>query len=153
MTAVAPVARPSHRRHLSGQRAWIVFGGRADHLWQRLLRRGFRHCFAAIEDSCGWTVLDPLTGRLLVARLEVPAGFDLPGFYRRAGLLPVGPFPLEEPELGRGLRGAPFSCVAVCRAVLGPHAPFAMTPHGLFRALLGSHESRKKNLTSPIVPT
>ncbi|TCH97963.1 hypothetical protein EJV46_12160 [Roseococcus sp. SYP-B2431] len=153
MTAVAPAARPAHRRHLGGQRAWIVFGGRADHLWQRLLRRGFRHCFAALEDPHGWTVLDPLTGRLLVARLEVPAGFDLPGFYRRAGLLPVGPFPLEEPVLGRGLRGAPFSCVAVCRAVLGPHAPFAMTPHGLFHALVQSHESRKKYLTSFSVPT
>jgi hypothetical protein len=115
---------------MAQQRAWIVFGGRADHFWQRLLRRGFRHCFAALEDSRGWTVLDPLTGRLL-----------------------VGPFPLEEPELGRGMRGAPFSCVAVCRAVLGPHAPFAMTPHGLFRALAQSQESRKKNLTSSSAAT
>lgn len=152
MTAVNLVARPAHRRHPGEQRAWIVFGGRADHLWQRLLRRGFRHCFAALEDAGGWTVLDPLTGRLLVARLALPAGFDLPGFYRRAGLLPVGPFPLEEPALGRGLRGVPFSCVAVCRAVLGPHAPFAMTPHGLFRALTESRESRKKNLTRPHLP-
>lgn len=153
MTAVPPAARPGHRRHLGEQQAWIVFGGRPDHLWQRLLRRGFRHCFAALQDSRGWTVLDPLTGRLLVARLELPAGFDLPGFYRRAGLLPVGPFPLEEPALGHGLRGAPFSCVSVCRAVLGPHAPFAMTPHGLFRALMESRESRKKNLTEPSLPT
>lgn len=151
MTAAAPAARPSHRRHCGGQRAWIVFGGRADRPWQRLLRRGFRHCFAALEDRSGWTVLDPLTGRLLVARLDVPAGFDLPGFYRRAGLLPVGPFALEEPELGRGLRGIPFSCVAVCRAALGPHAPFAMTPHGLFRALTKSHKSRKKYLTGPFL--
>lgn len=147
MTAVAAAPRPAHRRHLAEQRAWIVFGGRADHPWQRLLRRGFRHCFAALEDPQGWTVLDPLTGRLLVARLDVPAGFDLPGFYCRAGLLPVGPFPLREADLGRGLRGAPFSCVALCRAVLGSHAPFAMTPHGLFRALTKSHESRKKNFT------
>lgn len=153
MTAVAPAAaRPAHRRHRDGQRAWIVFSGRADHPWQRLLRPGFRHCFAALEDARGWTVLDPLTGRLLAVRLEVPAGFDLPGFYRRAGLLPVGPFPLQEAELGRGLRGAPFSCVAVCRAVLGPHAPFAMTPHGLFQALTESQKSRKKNLTIPVIP-
>ena len=147
MTVAAAGARPAHRRHLARQQAWIVFGGRADHLWQRLLRRGFRHCFAALEDARGWTVLDPLTGRLLVARLDVPPGFDLPGFYRRAGLLPVGPFPLDEPALGPALRGAPISCVSICRAVLGPHAPFAMTPHGLFRALTRSEESRKKSLT------
>lgn len=138
---------------MPAQRAWIVFGGRADHLWQRLLRRGFRHCFAALEDARGWTVLDPLTGRLLTARLEVPPGFDLPEFYRRAGLLPVGPFALEEGDLGPGLRGAPFSCVALCRAVLGPHAPFAMTPHGLFRALSKLCDYRKKNLTSFIAST
>ncbi len=153
MTARRPVARPAHRRHLEAQRAWIVFGGRADHPWQRLLRRGFRHCFAALEDARGWTVLDPLTGRLLAARLDVPPGFDLPGFYRRAGLLPVGPFPLDEPARGAGLRGVPFSCVAVCRAALGPHAPFALTPHGLFRALLRGQENRKKFLTIPLIPT
>ncbi|HYZ31301.1 MAG TPA: hypothetical protein VE684_03345, partial [Crenalkalicoccus sp.] len=76
----------AHRRaaeHLA-QRAFIVFGGGAGQPWLRLLRPGFRHCFAALEDAAGWTVLDPLTGRLLVARLDLPPGFDLPGFYRRA---------------------------------------------------------------------
>jgi hypothetical protein len=145
--AAVSAARPSHRRHPDAQRVWIVFGGRADHPWQRLLRRGFRHCFAALEDARGWTVLDPLTGRLLAVRLEVPPGFDLPGFYRRAGLRPVGPFPLRESVPGRGMRGVPFSCVAVCRAVLGSQAPFAVTPYGLFRGLMKLSEIRKQNLT------
>ena len=139
--------RPGHRRQPAAQRVWIVFAGRADHAWQRLLRRGFRHCFAAIEDTQGWTVLDPLTGRLLLARIGVPAGYDLPGFYRRAGLLPVGPFPLEEASLGAPLRGVPLNCVSLCRAILGPHAPFALTPAGLCRALTARIESRKKYLT------
>jgi len=130
------------------QSVWIVFGGRADHAWQRLLRPGFRHCFAAIEDGTGWTVLDPLTGRLLLARLALPMGYDLPGFYRRAGLVPVGPFPLEDEVKGAPLWGAPLNCVSICRAILGPHAPFALTPAGLYRALSAHAESRKKNLTS-----
>lgn len=142
------VLRPGHRRHAAMQRAWIVFGGRADHAWQRLLRPGFRHCFAAIEDDQGWLVLDPLTGRLLLARLGVPAGFDLPGFYRRAGLNPLGPFALDESLVGAPLRGVPLNCVSLCRAVLGPHAPFAMTPAGLHRRLSRRIESRKKNLTT-----
>ena len=33
------------------QQAWIVFGGGADMAWQRLLRPGFRHCFAALADA------------------------------------------------------------------------------------------------------
>ncbi|UPY36602.1 hypothetical protein [Sediminicoccus sp. KRV36] len=142
-----PRPRPGHRRNLAVQQAWIVFGGSADHAWQRLLRPGFRHCFAAIEDAAGWMVLELLSGRLLLARLSVPAGYDLPGFYRRAGLKPVGPFPLEEQTAGAPLRGVPLNCVSLCRAVLGPHAPFALTPAGLHRTLSTRIESRKKYLT------
>ena len=137
-----------HRRASLEQRVWIVFGGRADHLWQRVLRPGFRHCFAAVEDDTGWLVLDPLTGRLLLGRLDVPPGFDLPRFYRRAGLRPVGPFILDEPARGVGLGLAPYSCVALCRAVLGPHAPFALTPYGLYCQLITRALNRKKSLTS-----
>lgn len=117
------------------QRVWIVFGGRADLPWQRLLRPGFRHCFAAIDDAAGWLVLDPLSRRLVAARLELPAGFDLPGFYRRAGLTPLGPFRPAPPSGGLLPELQPFTCVAVCRAVLGAVAPMALTPHGLYREL------------------
>lgn len=140
--------RPSHRRLGGGQQAWIVFAGRADHGWQRWLRPGFRHCFAALEGPEGWLVVDPLSGRLLVTRLDVPSGFDVPGFYRRAGMRAVGPFPLDESALGRRPGFAPMTCVSVCRAVLGPHAPFALTPHGLYRRLATRLADRKKNLTS-----
>ena len=141
------MTRLAHRRveTEAGQRVWIAFGGEADQPWLRLLRRGFRHCFAAIGDEQGWTVLEPLSGRLMVARLPVPAGFDLPGFYRRAGLAVLGPF---EPAPARGASAPslmPFTCVGLCRALLGPGAPFALTPFQLFNALGG--ESRKKVLT------
>jgi hypothetical protein len=137
---------------MPAQRAWIIFAGRADHGWQRWLRPGFRHCFAAIEDSQGWLVLEALTGRLLLARLEVPSGFDAPGFYRRAGMIAVGPFPLEEADLGRVRGPWPMNCVSICRGVLGPHAPFALTPHGLYRALTIRVLNRKINLTHGVSP-
>ena len=114
---------------------WVAFSGQADHAWLRLLRPGFRHCFAALRDATGWTVLDPLTGRLLVARLDVPAGFDLPAFDRRAGLAVLGPFAPSAPGGGAARMLQPFSCVALCRAVLGAQAPWAWTPHGLYCAL------------------
>ena len=117
------------------QQAWIVFGGGADMVWQRLLRPGFRHCFAALADTAGWTVLEPLSGRLVVARLDLPPGFDLPRFYRRAGLVVLGPFPPAEPRPRPLPALVPMSCVGLCRAVLGPGAPWALTPFGLFRAL------------------
>jgi hypothetical protein len=141
--------RPGHRRAAAEQpqQVFIAFGGEADQLWLRPLRRGFRHCFAALHDASGWTVLDPLSGRLLVARLDLPAGFDLPGFYRRAGLAVLGPYTPGEPR-GRWLPPlTPFTCVALSRALLGPVAPLAVTPHGLFRALEKSARTRKNIFT------
>ncbi len=131
------------------QEVWIAFGGQADQAWLRPLRRGFRHCFAALRDEGGWTVLEPLSGRLLVARLGVPAGFDLPGFYRRAGLAVLGPF-VPGPVRGRWVPPLlPFTCVGLCRAVLGAGAPFAVTPFGLFRRLAKIlHENRNNVLTA-----
>lgn len=138
------MTRVAHRRLDAdgAQRIWIAFGGEADQPWLRPLRRGFRHCFAALGDEAGWTVLEPLSGRLLVARLPVPAGFDLPGFYRRAGLAVIGPFAPAAPQPRRMPNLSPFTCVGLCRALLGPEAPFALTPYGLFRAL-GGREAQK----------
>lgn len=145
------MTRLSHQRLIEegpGQRIWLVFGGEADQPWLRMLRPGFRHCFAALADEAGWTVIEPLSGRLLVARLPVPAGFHLPGFYARAGLSVLGPFLASAPFARRLPAIAPLSCVSVCRALLGPDAPFALTPYGLFRALGGVSMNRKKVLTS-----
>jgi hypothetical protein len=125
-----------HRRVADSQdqAMWIAFGGGADQGWMRLLRPGFRHCFAALRDEFGWTVLDPLSRRLLVTRLEVDAGFDLPGFWRRAGCQVLGPFVPGAPTQGWPAV-LPLSCVSVCRALLGPAAPYAVTPYGLYRGL------------------
>lgn len=142
-------ARPAHLRAVQAaeQKAFIVFGGGAELPWLRPLRRGFRHCFAALEDEAGWTVLDPLSGRLVVARLDLPPGFDLPAFYRRAGLRVLGPFAPGGPRRSALPPVAPFSCVSLCRAVLGAEAPFALTPFGLFRALVRRRGTRKIILT------
>ena len=141
------MTRPSHHNRHAGQEAWIVFGGGTDMAWQRLLRPGFRHCFAALRDDAGWLVLDPLSGCLVLARIDVPAGFDLPGFYRRAGLDPVGPFSVGAARATALPALLPMNCVGLCRAVLGGDAPFALTPFGLHSALTIQLENRKKNLT------
>jgi len=144
--------RLAHRRMASdaGQRLFIVFGGRADHWWLRLLAPGFRHCFAAIADANGWTILDPLSQRLLVQRLPLDATFDLPAVYARAGLSVLGPF---APSMARARLLPPLlplTCVALCRALLGPDAPFALTPAALFRRLQKAQRDRKINLTSSV---
>lgn len=141
--------RPAHRRaaERQPQQAWLAFGGGADQAWLRPLRRGFRHCFAVLREAEGWTVLDPLSGRLLVVRLNLPVGFDLPAFYRRSGLAVLGPYAPAAPRASWLPPLLPHSCVALCRSVLGPGAPFALTPHGLYRRLQENSETRKKVLT------
>lgn len=133
---VAARGGAGHRRAAESrpQLLWLAFGGRADQGWMRLLRPGFRHCFAALRDEAGWTVLDPLSGRLLVTRLDVEADFDLPGFWCRAGCRVLGPFVPGAPARAWSWV-LPFSCVSLCRALLGAGAPVALTPWGLFRRL------------------
>jgi len=132
----------------AAQQVWVVFGGQADQAWLRPLRRGFRHCFAALQDEAGWTVVEPVSGRLLVLRVAMPATYDLPGFYRRAGLRVLGPFAPGEPRARSLPPLLPQTCVGLCRALLGAGAPFAMTPYGLFRRLAKiRHEHRKNVLT------
>ncbi|MCX7371392.1 MAG: hypothetical protein NTW56_02960 [Alphaproteobacteria bacterium] len=142
----------NHKRSTTGQAAWIIFSGAADMPWQHLLKRGFRHCFAALRDADGWSVLDPLQGRLVVARLDVEASFDLPSFYHRAGLLPIGPITPGAARTSLLPRMLPMNCVGLCRAVLGTAAPFAITPYGLYRALTILPHSRYLFLTTDIVP-
>lgn len=138
---------PRHALAEGAQELWIGFGGQADQLWLRLLRPGFRHCFAALRDQAGWTLVEPLSGRLLVTRAGLSADFDLPGFYRRAGLAVVGPF-RPGPPAARGWfpEMGPYSCVKVCRALMGVAAPWAITPHGLYRALVNDSLNKKKFL-------
>lgn len=138
---------PRHALAEGEQQVWIGFGGQADQFWLRLLRPGFRHCFAALRDKDGWSLVEPLSGRLLVTRAGLAADFDLPAFYRRAGLSVVGPFRPGSPAVRGWLPfSGLYSCVQVCRAVLGGGAPQAFTPHGLYRALANDSLNRKKYL-------
>lgn len=114
---------------------WIAFSGRADLPWLRLLRPGFRHCFAAVADDAGWTLVDPLSRRLVVQRLAVAPEFDLPAFWRRAGFRVLGPFTPAAPERSLLPPLAPFNCVTACLRLLGLRRSFVLTPFGLYRAL------------------
>ena len=69
------------------RRALVVFSGRADLPWQRLLRPGFRHCSLILADGPNWLLVEPLATCLqvraigsvetdLASRLH-NAGFDV----------------------------------------------------------------------------
>jgi hypothetical protein len=114
-------------------RAWVVFSGAAELRWLRLLRPGFRHCFVALDDGRHWVVVDPLAPFTDVSVLDVPAGWDVPGWFRGLGMTVV-PAPVRR-GLTRPAPWAPFTCVEAVKRVLGLHAPFVLTPWQLYRRL------------------
>jgi hypothetical protein len=153
MTADAGRART---RGTPTQEVWVAFAGRTEMAWLRLFRPGFRHCFAALADAEGWTLVDPLSGRLVVQRLAVPRSFDLPAFWRRAGLRVLGPFAPEPPRPSRLPPLMPATCVTACLALLGRRRHLLLSPYGLYRALsLELHQNLvlgKKTLTAQAAP-
>jgi hypothetical protein len=114
---------------------WVAFSGRADLPWLTLLRPGFRHCFCAVADDTGWTLVDPLARRLVVQRLGVERAFDLPAFWRRAGFRVLGPFTPAPAAASLLPPLAPFTCVTACLRLLGLRWPLVLTPFGLYRRL------------------
>ena len=73
-----PAAGPAPR---AWPRAWIVFCDNTELAWLRLLRPGFRHCFAVLHDGERWIAIDPLATRLEVTVPPLAADFDLPGWF------------------------------------------------------------------------
>ena len=51
------------------RRALVVFSGRAEMLWQRLLRPGFRHCSLILDDGDDWLLVEPLASYLQIRKL------------------------------------------------------------------------------------
>ncbi|HYG89513.1 MAG TPA: hypothetical protein VD978_25030 [Azospirillum sp.] len=114
-------------------RAWVVFCGQAELWWLKVLRPGFRHCFVALNDGLHWVVVDPLSPCTDVSVLAVPAGYDLPGWFRRLGMTVV-PARLRR-GIDRPAPWGPFTCVEAVKRVLGLHALFVVTPWQLYRRL------------------
>jgi hypothetical protein len=137
MTAATPRPRT---RGAATEEVWIAFAGRAEMAWLRLFRPGFRHCFAALADADGWTLVDPLSGRLVVQRLAVDRSFDLPRFWRRAGFRVLGPFAPSPPRPTRLPPLLPATCVTACLALLGRRAGLMLSPYALYRTLKAEME-------------
>nr|WP_246513358.1 hypothetical protein [Azospirillum picis] len=98
----------------------------------RLLKPGFRHCLALLNDGRRWVAVDPLAGFTEVTVLDLPADFDLPGWYRARGLT-VDAAPPRRPA-GSAPWG-PFTCVEAVKRLIGLRAPRVLTPWQLHRHL------------------
>lgn len=116
------------------RRALVSFVNAPATRLHKLLRPGFRHCFALIDDGAGWILIDPLKDRIEIRRIDAPPEFDLAAFYvRRGHRVLVGRVPSH--QRGGAIVLDIASCVAVVKRALGIVSVQVQTPHQLYRHL------------------
>jgi len=123
------------------QRALVVFSGATDLKWLRVLRRGYRHCFALVQSDECWILYNPLSNG---TEIEVWPGDQEENL--RAWLVQNGYEVIDEVVRPLGRRTfpwAPFSCVEAVKRVLRVRAPSVFTPWQLYRFL--KNNKKEKN--------
>lgn len=111
---------------------WVAFTGQSELPCLRVLKPGFRHCFAIIREEGNWIALDPLSNRLDVSVHSAENGFDMPRWLRSRGLTVI------EARTQNHARPAPLmplTCVEAVKRVLGLRARFIITPWQLYNRL------------------
>lgn len=131
---------------LTGAPALVVFVDEGELKCLRFLRRGFRHCFVAVQSLHGWVICDPLSHRTDLCAVGLFSAEELARWYRDLGLLVVETRVREAPF--RPAPVSPFTCVEAVKRVLGIHAPWTLTPWQLYRLLCRSHPGGESLLTS-----
>ncbi len=115
-------------------RVLVIFSGRTELWWLRLLKPGFRHVSLALCGPRGWLLLDPLSHQTLITDTGLPPGADLAGHYRALGLTVLETRLRAAPRRLAPVR--PLTCVEMAKHVLGLHAPWVLTPWQLYRKII-----------------
>lgn len=124
----------------------VVFSGATTIPWLRLLRPGFRHCFAVWCDGRRWLTCDAMAHATHIAVHDLPPGFDMAAWYRAAGLRVVRVHPYAQQACPRTPAPlAPFTCVESVKRLIGLRARRVVTPYQLWRHLA----AEERPTTSP----
>lgn len=104
--------------------------------WPKLLKPGFRHVVAAIDDGDYWILIDARDGRPVFQALQTN-GYDMAGFWRSALAPAGGPMTVIETAQGPPMDGVfdLHNCVGLVKAMLCIKAPFVITPYQLYKHL------------------
>ncbi|HEY8962871.1 MAG TPA: hypothetical protein VIN59_00255 [Alphaproteobacteria bacterium] len=116
------------------QDIWIAFSGICDVRLLKILKPGFRHCFAIIREKGAWIVVDPMLHKLDVTTTHLPEDFDFPAWLRNRGYRVVRA-PHLSPRRILSLP-SPFTCVEAMKRLIGLQNWKVLTPWQLYRTLL-----------------
>ncbi|MTI10738.1 hypothetical protein [Curvivirga aplysinae] len=112
----------------------IIFQNETNISILKLLKKGFRHCFAYQVEGSNILKIDSLSNITTVQQIQGITPFDLIKTHRKQGhichLITPCSFPPQKiaPPL-------PFSCVETIKRLLGLHACFILTPWQLYQHL------------------
>lgn len=115
------------------KQAWVVFSNETHLPVLRILKKKFRHCFVIIHDGEHWISIDPMAHYMEVAVQNVPNDFDLPNWLRAQGHNVVKARLSQEQKIRTPVTF--FTCVEVCKRVLGIHKKTIITPWQLHKYL------------------
>ena len=113
--------------------AVVVFSGDTDIPWLRVLRPGFRHCFALIASGDCWVLIDPLSHYTALRVVQQPAPWQPAPWFHAHGLTAIATNAAEPPR--RLAPWRPYTCVEAVKRALGLRLPYVFTPWQLYRTL------------------
>jgi len=146
MSAEARITRhrPGTPRPRFGPRVLVGFSGRTDIAWLRVLRPGFRHCFAVIECEGLWLLYDPAAHQTRLQPLGAVAMGTVLQWLQADEVTVVCRRTVDAPPRLAPIR--PYTCVEAVKRLLGIQAQWVITPRQLFRQLTAPERINTKNM-------
>jgi len=112
---------------------WVCFCDDTTLPMFRVLKKGFRHCFAIVKEEGHWISYDPISSATELQLLPVASDFDVITWLNSQGIITVRARRLERP-----MKMAPlgfFTCVEAVKRLLCIHAMRIQTPWQLYQYL------------------
>ena len=113
--------------------AIVVFSGVASLAWLRVLRPGFRHCFALLRSKGEWLYYDPMSHYTFTGVIGAYPVLPLLRVFRARGMRALLVRPDRPPRIAQAWRF--YTCVEAVKRVLGLQEPWVLTPWQLYRRL------------------
>ena len=132
--------RPNHEGSRENV-ASVVFSGRGDLPWLRLLKPGFRHCFLVVRHADCWVMYEPLSNRTEITVIPKQPDFDLIVWLRQMKFTVLSA-EIREP-ISKPAPWGPYTCVEAVKRVLGIRHRGIFTPWRLHRFL----QEQNKNIS------
>ncbi|MBO7696905.1 MAG: hypothetical protein J6T10_30110 [Methanobrevibacter sp.] len=109
----------------------VFFGGNKTHWWTRLLKKGYYHCFIAMDIGCRkWVLIDPVMNYtdFIVVQND--------NYFIKTVADKGYTYIITEPKFILNRKKwhiRPFTCVEVVKNFLGITKPFIFTPYQLYK--------------------